>query len=90
VGLAIRRPFRAPPCDSFLWNVTRDIVHKGRACKAAGVSYPLAEDPVKRHNPRRPGENGRIQHVIVELLNSLASLPTPRALLVQLPAAKQN
>ena len=48
-------------CDSFLWNVTRDIVHQDLPLGPWEASYPLVQDPVRRHDPCLAGEDGRIQ-----------------------------
>ncbi|CCQ48464.1 hypothetical protein ARTSIC4J27_4469 [Pseudarthrobacter siccitolerans] len=45
---------------------------------------------MSRHNPRRHGDNGRIQHVIVDLPDTVIHLRTPWCPDVRLAAAKQN
>ncbi|MFP5366212.1 MAG: hypothetical protein ACLGIS_05030 [Actinomycetes bacterium] len=70
--------------------MTRDIVHQGLATGQREASYPLVEDPVKRHNPRLSGDNGRIQHVIVDTANTPARQRIPLCSSPRTLAAKKK
>ncbi|MDQ0828068.1 MULTISPECIES: hypothetical protein [unclassified Arthrobacter] len=41
--------------------MTRDIVHQDLPLGLREASYPLVQNPVRRHNPCLSGDDGRIQ-----------------------------